>query len=282
MPELPEVEVLARHLRPLLAGQRIRRVDVCRAKVVRPQCGAAFAAVLRGARFERVARRGKYLVFSLRGRSGARLRLLGHIGMTGRMHLQAATEPLPRHAAVVLRLDHGRFVYEDTRYFGRLTLDGAALARLGPEPLGPGFTARYFEQALRRSGQAIKPRLLDQALVAGVGNIYASEALCRARISPRRRARQLTAAECGRLRRAVRAVLWEAIAFGSTVPLRFSSRGVADGLFYYGRAAGTPDSYTERLRVYARAGQPCGRCGTRIRRLVQAARSTYYCPQCQR
>ena len=125
-------------------------------------------------------------------------------------------------------------------------------------------------------------RLLDQSLLAGVGNIYASEALFRAGVVPTLPARRLTAAQVQRLWRAVRAVLREAIACGSTVPLNYAGQGQRDGLFYFGKAPGALDYYDERLRVYDRAGKPCRECGTAIKRRVQAARSTFYCPRCQR
>ncbi len=208
--------------------------------------------------------------------------LVGHLGMTGRMYLLPRTAPLPRHAAVVLNLDRHRFVFEDTRYFGRLTLDASSPAKLGPEPLGPDFTAEYLTTALKGSRQAIKVKLLDQTLVAGVGNIYASEALFRAGISPRTPANRVTRAQVARLRRAIRRVLAEAIRRGSTVPLNFAGTGVRDELFYYGREGEEGVFFAERLMVYDRLGQPCRRCGTRIKRAVQAARSTYFCPACQR
>jgi formamidopyrimidine-DNA glycosylase len=179
-----------------------------------------------------------------------------------------------------LNLGRENFIYEDTRYFGRLTLDLAAVADLGPEPLSADFQPAPFARALRRSGQAVKVKLLDQSLVAGIGNIYASEALFQARISPRLAARRLTDGQVKKLRTAIRAVLTEAVACGSTLPLNFG--GPAGGLFYFGRAPGAPDYYTERLAVYDRAGRPCPRCGLPIRRIVQAARSTFFCPYCQR
>ena len=282
MPELPEVEVLVRHLRPLLGGRTIRAVQVRRAKVVGPASTHSFTQALRGARFCGLARRGKYLVFELRqaGRA-APVTLVGHLGMTGRMYLLPTKGRLPKHASVVLNLGGENFVFEDTRYFGRLTLDSSALARLGPEPLGAEFTAKGFAKALRRSQQAIKVRLLDQTLLAGVGNIYASEALFRAGVAPTLPARRLTATQVQRLWRAVRAVLREAIACGSTVPLNYAGSGKRDALFYFGKAPGALDYYEERLRVYDRAGKPCLECGTAIERRVQAARSTFYCPQCQ-
>lgn len=282
MPELPEVEVLVRHLGPLVSGRIIRGVEVRREKVIRPTSVDELQNTLRGARILRVSRRAKFFVFDLcERRKGDSFKLVGHLGMTGRVFLAPKRQPLPKHAAVVLNLGREFLVYEDTRYFGRLNLDTTPLAKLGPEPLSSHFTTAAFARALKRSTQAIKVKLLDQSLVAGIGNIYASEALHRAGISPRRAARSLTGAEVGRLRKAIRQVLAEAIRFGSTVPLNFSGKD-GDGLFYYGRAENTPDYYEERLRVYDRAGQRCRRCGTNIRRIVQAARSTYYCPACQR
>ncbi|MGA9778321.1 MAG: bifunctional DNA-formamidopyrimidine glycosylase/DNA-(apurinic or apyrimidinic site) lyase [Limisphaerales bacterium] len=282
MPELPEVEVLTRHLRPLLLGKTIRGVNVRRPKVLRPTRPGEFRRTLSGAKFTGLSRRGKYLLFQLNGKTaGGPVTLLGHLGMTGRMFLARKNERLPAHAAVVFNLGRESFVYEDTRYFGRLTLDGSATEKLGPEPLSRDFQPMTFARALRRSRQAIKVKLLDQMLVAGVGNIYASEALFRARLSPKQAANKLTSGQIGRLWGAIRKVLTEAIRRGSTVPL--SVGGVkSDGLFYFGRAPGTPDFYEERLRVYGREGQPCVNCRRPIRRMTQAARSTFYCPHCQR
>ncbi|MBU6402077.1 MAG: bifunctional DNA-formamidopyrimidine glycosylase/DNA-(apurinic or apyrimidinic site) lyase [Verrucomicrobia bacterium] len=283
MPELPEIEVLVRHLAPLLQGQTVRHIEVRRLKVIRPTPLAEFSRVLDGASFQELVRRGKYLVFTLRpaGRPQPFI-LLGHLGMTGRIYLQQAATELPRHTAVMLGLGAKNLVYEDTRYFGRFTLDARAVARLGPEPLGPAFSVDYLGQALRRSAQAIKVKLLDQSLLAGVGNIYASEALFAARIPPRIPSRRLTAVQVQRLQQSLRAVLTEAIAWGSTVPLDWAGTGPRDGLFYYGLADGAADYYTERLRVYDREGRPCVNCGTLIRRMVQGGRSTFYCPRCQR
>lgn len=283
MPELPEVEVLVRHLAPVLVAQTIREVEVRRPKSVRPQSVAEFSRSALGMTITGVRRRAKYLLFDLRGSIDERV-LIGHLGMTGRMFLQPRGQPLPRHAAVVLGLGAEVWVFEDTRYFGRMAFDDAALAGLGPEPFVDDFSADYLREALRGCRQAIKVKLLDQSLVAGVGNIYASEALFRAGISPRRAAGRLKPAELGRVRDSIRDVLAEAIRFGSTVPLDFAGRadGAGDGLFYYGRPPGAPDYYTERLLVYDRAGRPCVRCGTAIRKVVQANRSTYFCTQCQR
>lgn len=283
MPELPEVEVLVRHLAPQLQDQTIGAVHVPRSTVLGTVSPDRFMRTLQGAKFTGLSRRGKYLVFRLRAwKRSEPLLMVGHLGMTGRMYLLPAKAPLPRHTAAVLKLGREQFVFEDTRRFGRLTFDTGALARLGPEPLSDDFKVELFAQALKRSGQSIKIRLLDQSLVAGVGNIYASEALFRAGISPTLPARGLTLRQVENLWLALREVLSFAIECGSTVPLNYSGLGGRDQLFYFGRAPGTPDSYEERLQVYDRAGQPCRNCGTLIRRRVQAARSTYYCPHCQR
>jgi formamidopyrimidine-DNA glycosylase len=183
---------------------------------------------------------------------------------------------------VVLKLGAETFVFEDTRYFGRLTLDVSAVENLGPEPLGDEFTVEYFSRVLQRSAQAIKVKLLDQALVAGVGNIYASEALFRACISPQLAARRLKLAQIERLWQAIRETLSDAIERGSTVPLSYNGVGKSDGLFYFEGAAGAQELYEEHLRVYDRASKPCITCGTAIKRIVQGARSTFYCPKCQR
>jgi formamidopyrimidine-DNA glycosylase len=281
MPELPEVEVLARHLRPLLRGKTICRVDVRRAKVLRPTSLQKFQRALVGAKFTDLSRRGKYLLFGLRSNTSRNpMTLLGHLGMAGRMFLAQKSEPLPNHAAVVFDLGRENFIYEDTRYFGRMTLDLSAVEKLGPEPLEDKFSPQMFAQSLKQSRQVIKVKLLDQSLVAGVGNIYASEALFRSRISPKLAANKLTWAQTKKLWRAIRDVLAEAIDCGSTVPLNFHA-GKTDGLFYFGRAPDAPDFYEERLRVYDRAGKPCANCRRPIKRIIQAARSTFYCPLCQ-
>ena len=283
MPELPEVEVLAQYLRPLLRGKTIQDVTVRRSKVLRPTPPQVFRRTLTGATFTGLSRRGKYLRFQLEGRNASRpVTLLGHLGMTGRMFLADKGERLPTHAAVVFDLGRQKLIYEDTRYFGRLTLDGSVVDKLGPEPLSRHFQPVIFARALKRSRQAIKVKLLDQTVVAGIGNIYASEALFRARLSPKREANRLTPDQIKRLWRAIREVLAEAIRCGSTVPLNFGGKGGPDGFFYFGRSPETPDFFEERLQVYDRAGRPCPNCRRPIRRITQAARSTFYCPHCQR
>ena len=199
VPELPEVEVLVRHLAPLLEDRTIRAVRVRRAKVLAPASTREFTQALLGAKFCGLARRGKYLLFRLRQAKRAEpLTLVGHLGMTGRMYLLPAKARLPRHAAVVLNLGRENFVFEDTRYFGRLTLD---LRRAGEDwdrsrwDRSSRWSASPTRWAVRR--QPIKVKLLDQSLLAGVGNIYASEALFRAGIAPTLPARRLRQAQVG-------------------------------------------------------------------------------------
>ena len=278
MPELPEVEVLARRLRPLVRGKTIRSVKVHRERVTRPTSASELAKTLTGAKFTDLSRRGKYLLFKLQLKeSKSPLVVLGHLGMTGRMYLALKKEKLPRHTAVVFDLGSHNFVYEDFRYFGRMTLDLSSIQSLGPEP--SDLSPEIFVASLKHSRQPIKVKLLDQQLIAGVGNIYASEALFRARISPKLPANKLTFAQAKNLLRAIREVLNAAIKFGSTVPLKTMS-DKSDALFYFGD--GGEGFYQERLRVYDRAGKPCLRCGTKIVRITQAARSTYFCPYCQK
>ena len=282
MPELPEVEVCARYLLPLLRGKAIRAIEVRREKVLKPTSPARFKKNLLGAKFLNLERRGKYFLFELRRKnSREKFYLLGHLGMTGKMFLAPKQAPLPKHAAVILDLGANRFIYEDARCFGRLTLDVSAVERLGPEPWDKKFTPEIFHQQLKKSRQPAKVRLLDQSLIAGVGNIYASEALFRAGMSPRLVAGKITRPGTTRLLAAIRGVMTEAIDCGSTIPLNFSGGRKSGGLFYFGRAAEALDYYGERLCVYGRAGQPCVKCGATIRRIVQAARSTFFCPCCQ-
>ncbi len=281
MPELPEVEVLVRFLKPQLQGKLISSVEVHRARVIRPTFIRRFKEGLQGARIVTLERRAKYLLFALRPRHQAGPRvMIGHLGMTGRMYLLPKERLLPKHAAVVFEIGSARFVFEDTRYFGRMTLDSSVLGTLGPEPLGPDFRAGPFRTELKKSRQPIKVKLLDQSLVAGIGNIYASEALFRAGISPLIRACDLTETQVGRLWRAIRFTLKRAIDFGSTVPLDFVGVGGENGLFYYG-AAPKAGGYEERLLVYDRHGESCRKCRGKIRRIVQAARSTFFCARCQ-
>lgn len=271
MPELPEVETIVRGLAPRLEGRRLRAVEVRRPDVVAGEPAEAFAAALTGRQIRRLRRRAKYVVAELD--EGV---LLGHLRMTGRLHLQAPDTPLPTAAALLFWLDDGTLlVYADVRRLGRWRrLPTAAweaeAARLGPEPLEPTFTAQELAKRLARSRRPLKVWLLEPRNLAGIGNIYAAEALFRAGLDPRRPASSLTLADARRLHAAVRQVLTEALAHQGTTLRDYRTADGADGAF------------RRWLRVYGRAGAPCVACGAPLERIVQSGRSTVFCPRCQR
>jgi formamidopyrimidine-DNA glycosylase len=282
MPELPEVETVARDLARHLVGATITGAhgDWPRAIASHPTV-EAFAAAVGGRRVDAVGRRAKLVVMRLSG--GAALTI--HLKMTGQLFVVAAAAPVDRHVHVTLELADGREVrFRDIRKFGRIgcwpvdpvtgeVLDGADGAWLfggiGPEPLDEAFTVRELRGRLRGRRRRLKPLLLDQAFIAGVGNIYADEALWRARLHPLRTAATLRPPDELRLYREVRAVLSEAVARrGSSIDDYTAPDG--DG------------SMQERLEAYQRTGEPCPRCGRPIRRIVVAQRATHFCSWCQR
>jgi formamidopyrimidine-DNA glycosylase len=271
VPELPEVETIVRDLSKSVPGRGIQEVEVLRPDLIEGESAAEFAEALRGRRIGAVARRAKNIVFDL-GRGD---RLLVNLGMTGRLLAARPGDEAPTHLGVRMRLTRGReLLYADTRRFGRLwRLDEEGWrrfdGRLGVEPLSEAFTSEHLMQMARRSRVAVKTWLMDQARVVGVGNIYASEALFRAGVDPRRPANELTGEEAERIRRAVREVLQEAIDFRGTTFLDYRDASGNRGEFY------------DRLRVYDREGKPCTRCSRPLRRIVQANRSTFLCDECQ-
>jgi formamidopyrimidine-DNA glycosylase len=273
MPELPEVESVRRQLEPVLAGRRFDRVEIDDPRLVRPHEPAEVAAELTGERVVAVERRGKYLV--VRFESGCVL--LVHLRMTGSLlHGPAGSLPPDPYRRAVVRLDDGSDVaYRDVRRFGTwlvLEADDAEWylrARLGDEPLGTSFTAARLAERLGGRRAGLKAVLLDQRALAGLGNIYADEALWRARLSPLRRASDLTAGELRRLHRSIRAVLEDGLARqGST-------------LRDYRLPDGSVGSMQHEFRVYGRGGEPCERCGTPIVHIRVAGRTTWLCPACQ-
>lgn len=275
MPELPEVETTRRALRPSLVGRRVVEVrGLDYGPLVAPLGPAAFRAALTGRRIAEVGRRGKHLLLELEGREVLTI----HLRMSGRLGLRPAQEPIGRHTHAVLDLDNGISLhFHDPRKFGRMRLlspqEYAALdRRLGPEPLQPEWDALALARQLQRRPRArLKALLLDQRFLAGLGNIYADEALFRAGLRPTRPAGSLSPEEAARLHRAILAVLEDAIAAQGTT--------LADGAFRFGRdEAGT---FADRLQVYGRTGQPCPRCGHPIARQTVAGRSSHYCPICQ-
>jgi formamidopyrimidine-DNA glycosylase len=271
MPELPEVETVARGLRAALVGHAINGAKVLWTRSIIPPDPAAFIRRLIGQTITHVGRRGKWLVISLSGDDT----LLIHLRMSGRLVIESEACLDGRHLRVLFLLDDGRRVsFVDQRKFGRLHLTDSpaqVLGDLGPEPLSDGFTPERLEEMLKSRRGHIKPLLLDQRFLAGLGNIYADETLWRARIHPLRAANTLTRAEVQRLHEAIRAVLASAIASGGTT--------LEDAA--YRQADGQAGEFAGELAAYGRTGQPCPRCGQAIRRIKVSQRGTHFCPHCQ-
>lgn len=280
MPELPEVETVRRGLLPHLEGHTIARAEARRPDLRRP-LPPDLVQVLTGARITALRRRSKYLLADLHDRGT----LLIHLGMSGRILIEGAAtadyhrDPaiLPRHDHVVLVNDQGTTItYNDARRFGMVDLiapgaEAALFAGLGPEPLSDDFTPDALADALKGRAAPIKAMLLDQRIVAGLGNIYVSEALHRAGIDPRRAAGQIGRAPVESLHRHIREVLTDAIAAGGS------------SLRDHRQATGELGYFQHAFRVYDREGAPCPTpgCTGKIRRIAQSGRSSYFCPDCQ-
>jgi formamidopyrimidine-DNA glycosylase len=271
MPELPEVETIRRGLASRLPGRRVEGVDFRPGKRLRFLSPRPLEG-LEGERFGKPERLGKFLLLRLEG-GGT---LLVHLGMTGKLTLHEVGEPERAHTHLVLALDDGTELrFSDPRRFGLLRLYGPGeaipdLEGYGPDALGRGFTAERLRAALAGSRSPVKAVLMDQRKVAGVGNIYACEALWRAGIAPTRPAREVPAAKVRLLHESVRAVLRDSIGRGGT-----SFNDYVDHI-------GQPGRFVAELAVYDREGLPCPRCGSKVRRIVQSSRSTFHCARCQR
>ncbi len=273
MPELPEVETIRRALEPQLAGSVIRVVSVLHPGVIACPDAEAFAARLQGQTIREIARRGKYFIFCL----GSGDRLILHLRMTGGLLIAPEDYPMEKHTHVVFCLADGRELrFTDLRRFGRFWLFAAGeedkssgLAKLGPEPFDPKIDAEYLKTKLGTSRRAVKECLLDQSVIAGIGNIYSDEILFAARIHPARLACDLREEEWQRLARCIPEVMG----------------------YFLEKNLVTPDEYwqdrdkdyrnTPYLRVYGRAGQPCTICRGSLLRTRIGGRSSVYCPLCQ-
>ncbi|HZP95345.1 MAG TPA: bifunctional DNA-formamidopyrimidine glycosylase/DNA-(apurinic or apyrimidinic site) lyase [Candidatus Limnocylindria bacterium] len=284
MPELPEVETIARQLRRLVVGRRIADFESYWHRLTEPMPPAHVAARLAGRRIASVGRRGKFVVLELDSAEA----LIVSLRMTGKLLFRTGDAPDDPHTRALLRFRDGTLLrFADTRKFGRMAIvaldelrekapaRGAAkmpLHRaLGIEPLSRRFTASWLAELFRhRPRAAIKPLLLDQRAIAGIGNIYAIEALWRARIHPSRAAGSLRPAEAARLHEAIRWVLRKGIRFGGA-----SRRDYRD-------ARGNAGRMQREFNAYDRAGEPCPRCGRAIVRTVVGGRGTFHCPRCQR
>lgn len=271
MPELPEVETVVRGLRDDMQGRTFTGVTVEWPGEIETLGAAEFSDRLVGQRVEGMRRRGKYIIFDLDHDA-----LLIHLKMTGRLYIlnEATMDQADRWVRVSFALDDGRTLhFSDLRKFGRVYLVGDAedvVGKLGPEPLEDDFTVEAFRERLAGRHGVIKPLLMNQAFLAGVGNIYADEALWMARINPHRTADTLSEDEIARLHEAIRAALQESIDHeGTTVS-------------WYRKPDGTEGGYQERFKVYGRTDQPCLRCGTPISKVFLAQRGTHFCVQCQK
>jgi formamidopyrimidine-DNA glycosylase len=274
MPELPEVETIRRTLERRVIGRAIDRLQVHETRFRTRLDAARLAAQLVDRRITAVGRRSKYLLLHL---SDGQI-VVFHLGMSGWIVVEAAAAPRAAHTHVVLGLAGGEELrFADPRRFGMLfvlptlaALDADKhLSGLGPEPLSADFDLGYFTRRAARVRSPIKNFLLNGSVVAGVGNIYACESLFRAGIHPRTPAGRLAPGRLHRLHKSIVQVLLQAIRAGGTT------------LQDYRDSDGRRGAYQSRLRVYGREGQACRKCGRRVRRLVQAGRSTYYCPGCQ-
>ena len=271
MPELPEVETTRRGIETWVTGRAITALIV-RDRRLRWPIPAGLEDELAGQRITGVGRRAKYLlIYCQRGA------LILHLGMSGSLRVLEPTTPLIKHDHFDLLLDSGRCLrFNDPRRFGSLHWTGAdpgthpLLRTVGPEPLDSSFDGEYLQRVSRGRRVALKNFLMNGRVVVGVGNIYASEALFRARLRPGRRAASLTTREAARLARAIKTVLGNAIRAGGTTLRDFVG------------ADGNPGYFRQKLYVYERAGRPCRICRTPIRKVVHGQRSTYYCPACQK
>lgn len=276
MPELPEVELVAKSLDALVRGRTIAEAELLREKLAPGHSAPQFAELLANAEIRFVHRRGKHVLIDL---SNDRT-LIVHLRMSGRFMLLPLERELPKFSHAIFHLDsEARLVFQDQRHFGMMKIVDTArlheakeIAKLAPEPFSDEFTPEYFRDVLKSSKRSIKEFLLDQTKVLGLGNIYASEALFLARVSPRTKADKLSRAKATALFETARFVLEESIGHGST--LNVDPENI-DGSYYGG-------SYEDRWRVYDREGEACMDCATPIRRIVQGGRSTYFCPKCQR
>lgn len=274
MPELPEIEVLRRSLEPHLTGDRIERVEIRNPALREPVDAAALVRHARGREVGALRRRGKYLLIDLEGGRT----VVVHLGMSGRLTLVPGGTPLEPHEHVAFHLRSGRRLrLRDPRRFGVVfalpteKIPGDPhFAHLGIEPLEPGFSGGFLARAAEGRRGPVKPFLMDAGVVVGIGNIYATETLFRAGVHPARSVARISARRWDRIADEAVQVLSRAIAEGGTTLNDF-----ADG-------EGRSGYFQVSLGVYDRQGEPCAACGGEIRRIVQAGRSTFYCPRCQR
>ena len=269
MPELPEVETIARQLRARgVEGREILSVKVNWAPTVEPLSVTQFSKELKGATIDRITRVGKWMMFHLD--SGKTIMI--HLRMAGSFSMEKG-----QHDRIVLKLSDGLYLYyRDTRKFGRWKLvndPDVVLSKLGPDALTRRFTRNYFSAAMRKRHRMIKPLILDQSIVAGLGNLYADEALWESKIHPERLSDSLSDAELGKLFKAIKHVL--------TVGVRNRGTSLGEGKTNYRDVEGESGGHREKVKAYGRGGKPCERCKTPLEKTVVAQRGTTFCPKCQ-
>lgn len=274
MPELPEVQTVVDELQSCgILGARISGARIFWPQMIARPAGRAFCQRIRGRLINDIGRRGKFIVLRLDRAD----HLLIHLRMSGRLHLVDSAHPRSKHEHVVLQLGKSRQLrLHDTRKFARLYLladPAIVLGRLGPEPLGPLFTARALGNILHSRRRQLKPLLLDQNIIAGLGNIYTDEALWEARIHPCRKASSLSELETKALHRAIRKVLRQG--------LRNSGTTLGNGKSNFRSVAKKRGQNQDQLNIFRRTNLPCPRCKTPVKRLLVAQRSTHICPNCQ-
>lgn len=276
MPELPEVEHVTRALHDRVAGRTVVKAELRRQRLAPDITPRMFDRRIAGAVVSFVHRRGKHILLDLDNRQT----LIVHLRMSGRFMLLSPDEIDPKFTHAVFHFgDDSRLVFEDQRHFGLMKVvdtvklyQAKELAKLAPEPFSEEFSAQYLEQQIRGSGRVLKEILLDQTKVCGVGNIYASEAMFLSGVDPRKRGNSVSRPRCQQLHENIRAVLGEAI--DNISYIKPHPTVIGEGVYGNGSEM--------RWRVYDREGEPCPDCGRTIKRIVQGARSTYFCPKCQR
>jgi formamidopyrimidine-DNA glycosylase len=276
MPELPEVEVVARSLNELMKGRTFESAKLLRARLAPDTTPAKFARALSGASVNFVHRRGKHILFDFDNQRT----LITHLRMSGKFMLLDADRPDPKFTHAVFYLaDDLRLVFQDQRHFGLMKIvptrklsEAKEIVKLAPEPLSDDFSFEYLRTTFKNCRRTLKEVLLDQTKVCGLGNIYASEAMFLSHVSPRKRASSLTKAKTAALLESIRLVLGEAVELGASMPITPDDIG--------GSIYGNGSDW--EWRVYDREDEPCIVCKSPIRRIVQAGRSSYFCPTCQR
>ena len=276
MPELPEVELVAKSLHKIVEGFKIEKAELLREKLTPDHSPESFAKMLRKTKIKRVYRRGKHILFELDNKKT----LIVHLRMSGRFMLLPAERDNPKFThAIFYFKDESRLVFQDQRHFGFMNIvetknlhNTKEIKKLAPEPFSEEFSPKYFRDILKTSKRNLKEFLLDQTKVCGLGNIYAAESMFLARLNPQIAANEVSVVKANRLHRFIIDVMLESIEYSSTLnvdPENFEGN-------YYG------GGYESHWRVYDRENEPCPNCAKKIKRIKQGGRSSYYCPNCQR